>query len=110
MLIYKELGKDTSYYLIRFNWVYYRVEKVKLDDLVADNLFRYYVSHGTTKREIYQFNNSYDIHTPLMFMKTRSSHLQLLVRCDDYYNLTVMMKEDEIYNIFEHILHSKIIF
>ena len=110
VLIYKELGKDTSYYLIRFNWVYYRVEKVKLDDLVADNLFRYYVSHGTTKREIYQFNNSYDIHTPLMFMKTRSSHLQLLVRCDDYYNLTVMMKEDEIYNIFEHILHSKIIF
>ena len=109
MLIYKELGKDTSYFLIRFNWVYYRVEKFKFDDLVADNLYRYYVSHGTTKRETFQFNNSQDSHTPLMFMKTRTSHLQCLIRRDDYYNLTVMMKEDEIYKIFEHILHSKII-
>lgn len=109
MLIYKELGKDTSYYLIRFNWVYYRVEKAKLDDLVADKLYRYYVSYGTIRREIYQFNSSYNIYTPLMLMKARTGHLQILVRRDDYYKLIVMMKEDDIYKVFGRILRTKII-
>lgn len=107
MLIYKELGKDTSYYLIRFNWVYFRVEKAKLDGLLADKLYRYYVSYGTIRREIYQFNKSYNIYTPLVLMEARTGHLQVLVRRGDYYNLTVMMKEDDIYKIFEHILRSK---
>lgn len=107
MLIYKELGKDTSYYLIRFNWVYYRVEKAKLNDLFADKVYRYYVSYGTIRRVIYQFKSSYNIYTPLMLMRTRMGHLHVLVRRDDYYKLTVMMKEDDIYKAFEHILRTK---
>lgn len=103
-LIYKELGKAKNYYLIRFNYVSYSIATTKLDDMVADSLYKYYVSHGTTKRVNLKLIDHTNFYTPVMFMKNRFKHTQILISEENYIKVLAFYSRVTLDKTFEELL------
>ena len=49
-LLLKELGKDSYYVKVGYDFKYGKIQSGKISARVAEVTYRYYVSHGTVKR------------------------------------------------------------
>lgn len=97
-LLARLIGRDDHYIKLELNVETENVNVVVLDSMVANALYRYYVSHGTTKRMLITEPK------PIHYIRSYTKHLTILCPENEFLSVINPLTNSERINFLKDFL------
>lgn len=97
-LLARLIGRDDHYIKLELNVETENVNVVVLDSMVANALYRYYVSHGTTKRMLITKPK------PIHYIRSYTKHLTILCPENEFLSVINPLTNSERINFLKDFL------